>query len=179
MAQPDPPMPSIHFRPMVADDLPLVEEWLLRPHVQPWWVAIHDLPEIRRAVHGEVAVDPWIIVIDQRDAGYIQVYDVGYDADYGAACASVGAGPGTAGIDYLIGEADLVGGGVGTRVIAAFVEEIVFGRAPWPAVCAGPDPRNAASIRVLEKNGFRYAGTIDTTDGPEHLMVRTRDEPEG
>lgn len=168
-------MATITFRPMTEADLPMVEGWLGREHVQPWWV-MSDLEEMGQAVRGEVAVEAWILVVDGRDAGYFQVYDVGYDDDYGAACATVGAGPGTAGIDYLIGEPELIGGGLGTRAIGTFVDEIVFGRAPWPAVCAGPDPANAASIRVLEKNGFRFAGRIDTTEGPEHLMVRVRAE---
>jgi RimJ/RimL family protein N-acetyltransferase len=41
-------------------------------------------------------------------------------------------------------------------------------------VTAGPDPANAASQRVLEKNGFRVAGDILTAWGPERLMVLDR-----
>jgi RimJ/RimL family protein N-acetyltransferase len=52
----------------------------------------------------------------------------------------------------------------------------VFGLGAYPAVTAGPDPKNAASIRVLEKNGFVFVGDIDTSWGPEHLMRRPRDE---
>ena len=78
------------------------------------------------------------------------------------------------GMDSLLGDGGLIGKGVGTEAISRFVTDIVFGRAPWPAVCAGPDPNNLASIRVLEKNGFTFAGLIDTADGPEHLMVRQR-----
>ncbi|MFA5883844.1 MAG: GNAT family N-acetyltransferase [Acidimicrobiia bacterium] len=163
----------IGFRPMTPADLPLVEAWLARPHLRPWWPA-EDIVEITRAVHGDDPVEPWILGVDGRDAGYFQVYDVGSDPDYAAACAGVGAGPGTAGMDYLVGEPELIGRGLGTRAIARFVAEITFGRAPWPAVCAGPDPANGASIRVLEKNGFRYVGAIDTRWGPEHLMVLTR-----
>ena len=56
------------------------------------------------------------------------------------------------------------------------VDDIVFGLGPYPAVTAGPDPANAASIRVLEKNGFVHAGDIETSDGPEHLMRRPRND---
>jgi aminoglycoside 6'-N-acetyltransferase len=166
--------PTIDFRPMTPADLQLVEVWLGRPHLHPWWPP-SDLAEITRAVHGDDPVEQWILRVDGRDAGYFQVYDVGYDDEYGAQCATVGAGAGTAGMDYLIGEPALIGTGIGTRAIGVFVRDIVFGRAPWPAVCAGPDPENRASIRVLEKNGFRPAGTIDTADGPEHLMVLRRE----
>jgi len=171
-----PAVPTVGFRPMTEADLPMVEAWLHAPHTQPWWVHATDYPEVVQAVRGEVAVEPWILLVDGRDAGYFQTYDVGYDEPYAAACATVGVGPGTAGMDYLIGEPGLIGAGVGTIAIGTFVDDVVFGRAPWVAVCAGPDPTNLASIRVLEKNGFRFAGVIDTQWGPEHLMVHTRAE---
>ena len=75
-----------------------------------------------------------------------------------------------------IGEPSRIGGGIGTRAIGAFVRDIVFSRGEWPAVSAGPDPANGASIRVLEKNGFRVAGGIETSWGPERLMLLTRSE---
>jgi len=174
-----PAVPTVGFRPMTEADLPMVEAWLHAPHTQPWWVHATDYPEVVQAVRGEVAVEPWILLVDGRDAGYFQTYDVGYDEPYAAACATVGVGPGTAGMDYLIGEPGLIGAGVGTLAIGTFVDDVVFGRAPWVAVCAGPDPTNLASIRVLEKNGFRFAGVIDTQWGPEHLMVLTRTDWEG
>ena len=166
---------ALSFRRMVAADLPVVEAWLREAHVGPWWVPA-DLGDITRAVHGEEPVDAWLLVLDGKDVGYFQVYDVGYDAEYRAACATVGVEPGTAGMDYLLGDAALIGHGIGTEAIARFVDDIVFGLGPYPAVTAGPDPENAASIRVLEKNGFVFAGDIETTDGPEHLMRRPRND---
>jgi aminoglycoside 6'-N-acetyltransferase len=167
--------PAIGFRPMTAADLPLVERWLAEPHTQPWWPP-SDLEEITQAVHGEVGVEPWILLVDGRDAGYFQAYDVGSDEEYARACATVGVDRGTAGMDYLIGDPELIGHGLGTVAIARFVADIVFARGPWPAVCAGPDPANRASIRVLEKNGFRHVGTIETAHGSEHLMLVARNE---
>ena len=170
------PAADIAFRRMTDADLPLVAGWLRAPHTQPWWTHDHDYDEIAQAVRAEVAVEPWILVVDGRAVGYFQVYDVGHDDEYRDACASVGVEPGTAGIDYLIGEPELVGAGLGTRAIAAFVRDVVFGRGHWPGVSAGPDPTNAPSRRVLEKNGFRVAGEIETPWGPERLMVLTRTE---
>lgn len=166
--------PAIGFRPMTVADLPMVAAWLRAEHTHPWWSYDSDYAPIEEAVHGRAAVEPWVLVVDGRDAGYFQVYDVGHDDGYRAACASVGVGAGVAGIDYLIGDPALVGGGLGTRAIATFVHEIVFGRGWWTAVSAGPHPDNAASLRVLEKNGFRVAGDIATAWGPERLMVLDR-----
>jgi aminoglycoside 6'-N-acetyltransferase len=164
---------NVTFRRMTADDLPLATAWLQEPHVAPWWEP-SEIDDITRAVRAEEPVDPWLLVLDGRDVGYFQVYDVGYDAEYGAACASIGVEAGTAGMDYLLGDADLIGRGIGTAAIARFVEDIVFGLGSFPAVTAGPDPKNAASIRVLEKNDFVFVGDIETHWGPEHLMRRAR-----
>ena len=167
------PDPVLTFRRMTADDLPLVAVWLQEPHVGPWWKPA-EIDDVTRAVRGEEPVEAWLLVLEGEDAGYFQVYDVGYDAEYREACASVGVEAGTAGIDYLLGHPGLIGRGVGTAAIGAFVGDVVFGLGPYPAVTAGPDPANAASIRVLEKNGFVFVGDIATTDGPEHLMRRMR-----
>ena len=166
---------NLGFRRMTVDDLPLVEGWLHEPHVGPWWKP-SEVDDVTRAVRGEEPVDPWLLVLDGADIGYFQVYDVGYDAEYGEACASVGVEAGTAGMDYLLGDPALIGRGVGTEAIGVFVEDVVFGLGPYPAVTAGPDPKNAASIRVLEKNGFEFVGDIETHWGPEHLMRKTRKE---
>ena len=166
---------ALTFRRMTADDLPLVETWLHEPHVGPWWKA-SDFDDVARAIRGDDPVETWLLVLDGRDVGYFQLYDIGYDAEYRAACATVGVEPGTAGMDYLLGDAALLGRGIGTAAIGRFVADVVFGPGDWPAVTAGPDARNAASIRVLEKNDFVFVGDIETSDGPEHLMRRTRDE---
>jgi RimJ/RimL family protein N-acetyltransferase len=164
---------NLAFRRMTADDLPRVEAWLQEPHVGPWWVP-SEIGEVTRAVRGDDPVEPWVLVLDGEDVGYFQVYDIGYDGEYREACASAGVESGTAGMDYLLGDAALLGRGIGTAAIGRFVDDIVFGLGPYPAVTAGPDPANAASIRVLEKNGFVFVGDIMTTDGPEHLMCRQR-----
>ena len=164
---------ALTFRPMVVDDLPLVTAWLREPHVGPWWVP-SEVDDVTRAVRGDEPVEPWLLVLDGDDVGYFQVYDVGYDPEYRAACASIGVEAGTAGMDYLLGDPALIGRGIGTAAIGAFVEDVVFGLGPYPAVTAGPDPKNAASIRVLEKNGFVFVGDIETHWGPEHLMEKER-----
>ena len=61
--------------------------------------------------------------------------------------------PGEAGIDYAIGDPAQISRGVGTELIAALVAE-VRRHHPGAGILADPDARNAASRRVLEKNGF-------------------------
>jgi hypothetical protein len=37
-------LPELTFRPLTTRDLPLLQEWLSRPHVAEWWgVQLHGL----------------------------------------------------------------------------------------------------------------------------------------
>jgi RimJ/RimL family protein N-acetyltransferase len=74
-------------------------------------------------------------------------------ADYPAWNRAVGV-PTSAGIDYLIGEVDRCGHGVGSTAIAAFTT-VVFDLYPdMTTVVAVPQRDNRASCRALEKAGF-------------------------
>ena len=44
-------MPQYQFRPMSADDLPLLRDWLARPHVAEWW---RDADEQFELVSGDL-----------------------------------------------------------------------------------------------------------------------------
>ncbi len=81
------------------------------------------------------------------------------------------------GIDYLIGEPDLVGGGIGTRVIGEFVKR-AWDRFPGAVgVLADPQPTNTASCRVLEKNGFRAVFEGRLGNDPVDSRVYRLDRP--
>jgi RimJ/RimL family protein N-acetyltransferase len=153
----------VGFRPMVEADLPQVAGWMGLPHVAEWW-AVDAGPEMeleeyrRRLVDGEDAGTILMMVLDgDRSVGWCQWYR--WD-DYPVEAAQTLAGPGDAGIDYAIGEPDLVGQGFGTAMIGALVEHVrtqLAGGGARPAVgfTVAPEAANAASRRILEKNGFR------------------------
>ena len=64
------------FRPMIADDLPLVRHWLAAPHVREWW---GDPDEQFGLVSGDLsepAMDQFIVSADERPFGYLQSYDL-------------------------------------------------------------------------------------------------------
>jgi hypothetical protein len=39
--------PSFHFRLLREDDLTVLHEWLLRPHVAAWWGLADSIDELR------------------------------------------------------------------------------------------------------------------------------------
>lgn len=167
---------DVRFRPMAAEDLPLLWEWLQRPHVARWYrdhgtyeqVVAHYLP----AIEGTDPTDHYMVVLDGAPVGMLQTYVV---ADYPDYATLVGVSDrATAGVDILVGEEELTGQGLGTEILRRFVDEIVFARPETTAAVADPDAANLASVRAFEKAGFRGVREFveEPGDGQAHVLVR-------
>jgi aminoglycoside 6'-N-acetyltransferase len=174
------PQPDITFRPLAAADFGLVERWLRAPHVRAWWGEPLDAAAIA-AKYGPRAqgTDPtrvYIILAAGQPVGLIQRYR--HD-DYPAWGRAVGV-PRAAGIDYLIGEPDACGRGIGSRAIARFSAFVFAAYPDLDTVIAVPQHANRASCRALEKAGYTLAGvrTLDSDDpsdaGPSAVYVLRR-----
>jgi aminoglycoside 6'-N-acetyltransferase len=154
------------FRPVVAEDLPMLDLWLERPHVAEWWDDEEDkLAEIRAAM-ADPSTKPFVIELDGRPIGYIQSYDPHLEEGHPYRDQPKG----TLGIDQFIGEPELVGVGHGSRLIAAFVNRL-FGQGAQ-RVIIDPDPANARAIRAYEKAGFRAFGCRTSIYGDALMMAR-------
>jgi aminoglycoside 6'-N-acetyltransferase len=156
-------MHTYQFRPMAAEDFPLVRGWLTRPHVAEWW---HDADEFE-FVSGDLAHHDMaqFIVMDPQPFGYLQCYRM---SEW-----HTGFGPqpdGTRGIDQFIAEPDMIGRGHGSAFVRAFIEGLLANGTP--RVVTDPDPTNARAIHAYEKAGFRREREVDTPDGIALLMVR-------
>ena len=96
-------------------------------------------------------------------AAFIQHYRVRDYPDYAAATGQ----PDGVGIDYAIGQPELSRHGLGPQLIWAYLRDVVLAAQPDARTAlASPDRANAASIRALEKAGFRQAGPITITGQP-------------
>jgi aminoglycoside 6'-N-acetyltransferase len=158
-------MMAYQFRPMSADDLPLVKEWLAQPHVREWWGDPDGQFGLVSGDTSEPAMDQYIVSAEENPFGYLQCYRL---TDW-----NICFGPQpeqTRGIDQMIGEPDLVNRGHGSAFIRAFSEHLLANGTL--RVVADPDPRNARAIRAYEKAGFAKDRLVDTPDGPALLMVR-------
>jgi aminoglycoside 6'-N-acetyltransferase len=115
-------------------------------------------------------------VVGGRPAGMVQRYLID---DYPSWSAAIQAGR-AAGIDYLVGEEELTGQGIGSRIIDAFTALTFDRHAGIDEVVVAVQQENRPSWRALEKAGFTrvFAGTIESTDpsdeGPSYLYVRRR-----
>jgi aminoglycoside 6'-N-acetyltransferase len=158
----------IEFQPLREDDLTLVRAWLEREHVRRWWRdPIEEAIDKRRRGIEEGRTDQYLIV-EGRPAGLIQTYLVADSPDWEAI---VGAEPGLAGVDLLIGEEELVGRGVGPQVLKAFAREVVFARPETNACVATVEEPNRRSWRAFEKAGFRHVRDVEE-DGLPHRLLR-------
>jgi RimJ/RimL family protein N-acetyltransferase len=173
------------FRPVEVEDLEMVGSWLRAPHVAAWWrdpstqadVLAKYLPRIR----GDEPTEVSVIVVDGQDVGLIQRYRTADYPLWDRHLRMTGIAPHpAAGIDYFIGEADLVGRGIGSEAIRAFSALIFKDWAEVEAVVACPQEANRASCRALERAGYALAWTGDlgsddpSDEGPSAVYVLRR-----
>lgn len=162
------------FRPLNTTDLPMLHDWVARPHWTEWWGDAPSIAEVEAEYGPWIAdptkVQPHIALLDGQPFGYIQSY------------VAMGSGggwwenetdPGVRGIDQSIADAAQLGRGFGTAMVRAFVAKL-FTDPRVTHIQTDPDPRNARAIRCYEKAGFRSVGEVQTPDGTALLMVCER-----
>jgi RimJ/RimL family protein N-acetyltransferase len=153
----------------------MLHDWLGRPHVAEWWAPTPSLAELSEdyepLIAGATNDRAYTVLVDDVPIGFIQSY---------VAVESHRDGwwlderdPGVRGIDQFIAEPMLIGRGVGTAMVRAFVEYL-FADPAVTRVQTDPSPRNARAIRCYEKAGFRPVRVLDTPDGAALLMYCDR-----
>jgi aminoglycoside 6'-N-acetyltransferase len=165
---------AIEFRALAEDDLPQLFMWLRKPHVGKWYAAVPDTFAEVAAKYGPRtqegnAVRSFIVGVDGRDVGYIQVYAI---EDFPEYAGDIGAERGVEGIDVFLGEESAMGRGIGSQVIRRFVDAIVFRGDGALACVAGPAEGNVASIRAFEKAGFRRWKMVKPEGGERECVMR-------
>ncbi len=163
---------------MTDADLPMLHRWLNEPGVVRWWEGDDVSWEAVVRDYGSSSAgstEHWIASVDETAFGWIQCYPAADDPEETEAWFALGIDRTAAGIDYLVGDPDQRGRGLGSAMIRAFVADVAFGLHPgWSQVCAGPFADNVASWRALEKAGFRLVGIIEGKDGQCRLMAAER-----
>lgn len=165
---------SWSFRPLVATDLPMLHEWLRRPHVAQWWPAPASyadvVTEFREHLDPQFTTRGYIALLRGAPAGFIQSYQVMGSGD---GWWPDETDPGARGIDQFLADGDRLGQGLGTAMIRAFVAAL-FADPTVTRIQLDPAPDNARAIRAYEKAGFRAIREVDTPDGRALLMYRDR-----
>jgi aminoglycoside 6'-N-acetyltransferase len=147
---------SLEFRPFAHEDLPLLAAWLETPHVARWWPREDTSRAALDAYYGPAidGTDPTRLLLVLADAVPVGFCETYLHADHPDWDRAIGL-PKVAGIDYLIGAPDLCGKGLGTAVIHELCALVFILYPEISGIASVPQADNAASRRVLEKNGFR------------------------
>jgi aminoglycoside 6'-N-acetyltransferase Ib len=172
-------LPAISFRPLRLIDLRLLHEWLQRPHVAEWWSPTPSFEEVEEEF-GPLTGDnsttrPYIVLFDGTPSGYIQSYVA---RGSGGGWWEDEHDPGVRGIDQFLAHTDLLGQGLGTLMVRAFVLRL-FADPAVTRIQTDPSPENSRAIRCYEKAGFRAMSVVDTPDGPAVLMYCDREQLAG
>lgn len=187
-------MTRIRFRPLAREDFPLLATWLADPVVHRWWCHETTPEALERdfgpGIDGRDPSEDSIALLGPPGAeeplGLVQFGRYAAFPEYQTELATLLAVPaGAASIDYLVGAERHRGAGLGTAMIAAFVEQ-VWREAPDVTCLLVPVvARNRPSWRALERVGFRTVarGPLEPDnpldeDDPVHLVMRL-DRPGG
>lgn len=157
----------VAVRAMTRGDLPDLTRWRQTDHVRRWWAADGEPTaeaieaEFGPRIDGRTPTRMWVIEVNGRSIGFIQDYRLRDYPDF----ALLTPDPDAVGLDYAIGETAWLGRGFGARAIWSWLARA---RHRFPDVgtyFAAPDHRNKASLRMLEKAGFRQGVWFDEPRG--------------
>ncbi len=163
------------FRPIAESDLPMIMDWLSRPHIREWWGEAPSHEEVREEFLPIIAGNPdhqgFIAYKDGRPLGYIQWYVA--TAFHNEGWWLDEQDPGVRGIDQYLADPDNLGKGQGTEMIRNFIAHI-FEDPSVSRVQTDPSPENARAIRCYEKAGFVASHEADTPGGRSLIMYCER-----
>jgi aminoglycoside 6'-N-acetyltransferase len=175
---------SVVLRPSSRSDLPLLSRWLAAPHVARWWREPSDASSVQAAygpaIDGDDPTEVLIAELDERPIGMLQRYLLSDNPDYQRALGPAGAPAAAASLDYLIGEEELTGSGLGPAMITKGSAEIWLQHPEIVAIVVAVQQDNRPSWRALEKAGYRrtWSGTIASGDpsdsGPSYVYLLDR-----
>lgn len=173
---------TISWRRVREADFPLLGTWLAEPYVARWWNHETSPEAVARdfgpGVRGEEPGEDLVASLDGRPFALVQRSRYAdYADDFAELAAVVDVPPATASLDYLIGVPDLVGKGVGTRLLRFAVAATWTDYPEATAIIVPVHARNIASWRVLEKAGLRRVAEVEMTpdnpvDDRAHVVYR-------
>ena len=143
----------------IADgDIALLKRWLYTPHVKRWYhEPLEWLSEVEQRSGAFRWIHHYIAELDGRKIGFCQYYDC---ADSDESWDGYKQLRGTYSLDYLIGEADCLGKGLGKQLLLSLVE-IIRALPDAERIIVQPERENSASRGLLRSCGFSCDESCD------------------
>lgn len=168
-----PPTIQPVLRPVTADDLPMLAQWLARDHVRQWWGDVDtQVGRVRAKLDGRDTTRPFIFELGGVPTGYIQYsfFDDHKTPDQLAETPWLDMLPeGALGIDLFIAEAGSLSKGIGSVAVRTMAE--MLWRKGHRSILIDPDLKNARAVRAYEKAGFRPIDALSGRTG-DYLIMR-------
>jgi AacA4 family aminoglycoside N(6')-acetyltransferase len=171
----------VTLRLMTEHDLPMLHNWLNRPHIVEWWGGEEERPTLDEVLEhylprvlAKESVTPYIVMLDNEPIGYAQSYiALGSEDGWWAEETD----PGVRGIDQTLANPTQLNKGLGTMLVRALVD-LLFADPSVTKIQTDPAPSNLRAIRCYEKAGFVQEKAITTPDGEAIYMVQSRQDYE-
>ena len=162
----------ITFERATREHFALLGRWLAEPHVARWWH--HDpSPAAVEADFGDTVdgLDPsedYVVLLDGVPVGFMQFSRFHDFPEYVDEMAPVyPVADDVASIDYLIGDPQRIGQGLGRAIITSFVQHVWHHHPDVAAIVVPVNSANVASWRALLSAGFRLVAQGELTpDNP-------------
>ncbi|WP_345945376.1 GNAT family N-acetyltransferase [Streptomyces albus] len=179
---------TIAWRRLDESDFPQLRTWLLQPHVARWWNHETSPEAVARdfgpAARGEEPSEDFVVDIDGNPVALVQrCWFADYPQYLGDLRPQVEVPEQAMTVDYLIGDPQLTGRGLGTRIIRAFVAATWTDHPEAESIIVPVHSANRASWRMLEKAGFHRCTEAllkpdNSIDDRLHFVYRV-DRPTG
>ncbi|MGM9485259.1 GNAT family N-acetyltransferase [Roseateles sp. NT4] len=156
----------IAFTTLTEADLPLLHEWLTRPHIAEWWGPADSVDELREDFLSGGTTRAFIARSDGEAIGFVQCYVV---LGSGEGWWEDETDPGARGIDQFLAHEAQLNQGLGRAMVQAFVDQL-FDDPAVTVVQTDPSPNNPRAIRCYAAAGFQAVGEVVTPDGAALLM---------
>jgi len=154
------------FKPLASSDISLMYEWFNLPHVQKFyslrqWTKEEVLEKLKPYITGDKPVLGFIVLMNEKPIGYVQQYKIS-DYPWPNKNFSQAILDNAAGMDLFIGDEELIGKNIGSKVMKTFIENKMWIQFQYCIV--DPDIRNIAAIKCYEKLNFQSHAVIDSED---------------
>ena len=158
---------SVALAPFTPEHLPLLTDWLGRPHVARWYRDPHS--DLAWAASPPPGGPQAIITHDGIAAGYLRWQRVARATLDSLGLTEIPTN--SADADILIGREESIGCGVGPAALAALIAEVRRDPA-IPLIGLTTELTNTRAHRAFQKAGFRIARQYDAPRlGLCHLMI--------
>ena len=151
-------MDRITLRRLEDCDISMIKKWLYTKHVSKWYTEPIDwLNEIINRNTEYRWIKHFIVETEGVPIGFCQYYDYAFSQETWHGTTDV---QDTYSIDYLIGETDYLGRGLGTSIVLKLVNEIQNNTVA-KKIIVQPEIENKASRNTLLSAGFLFDAEND------------------